>query len=283
MGIYAVIGLGSMGQRHATTLRNLNHSVIEIDPIKFPDALSITDIADRHDIDGCVIASPADEHYPQAMYLLQHGYPCFVEKPLALTHKHALEICRVAAANNLPVACGYQLRLTDGIQSFLGALQRIPLDDIYYIVVRYGWDITQWHTTPPYMPRIGIIREASHDIDLMLWIAEQTSIGTLAHCVINRHYHRHYGAEPCLVDIQAEFSSGVPASVRLDYVRPEYERIIEVATRSALLSWVFDPAENETAYQREIAQFCRAVENCDPLGVAVTGWESARVSEFFDL
>ena len=54
-------------------------------------------------LDGIEVLSPAHLHYEHALASLEHGLPVLVEKPLTRSLRQSDELCRYAAAKNLPL------------------------------------------------------------------------------------------------------------------------------------------------------------------------------------
>lgn len=72
--------------------------------------VAFTDVIRRNDIQGVVIATPAETHYALARQALLAGKHVFVEKPLSLTEKEALELVELAEENQLILMVGHILQ-----------------------------------------------------------------------------------------------------------------------------------------------------------------------------
>jgi predicted dehydrogenase len=66
-------------------------------------------ILDDPEIDGVVLATPAETHFRLGMQALKAGKHIFVEKPLALNYREGLALVREAAAKRLQLMVGHIL------------------------------------------------------------------------------------------------------------------------------------------------------------------------------
>jgi predicted dehydrogenase len=71
-------------------------------------AASVSDILD--DVQGVVLATPNDTHYPIAKQILERGKPVLIEKPITTRFDHALELCELADKKGTFISVGYRFR-----------------------------------------------------------------------------------------------------------------------------------------------------------------------------
>jgi predicted dehydrogenase len=62
------------------------------------------------DVQGFVLATPNDTHYPIARQILERGKPVLIEKPITTRYDHALELCELADKFGTFVSVGYRFR-----------------------------------------------------------------------------------------------------------------------------------------------------------------------------
>jgi predicted dehydrogenase len=62
------------------------------------------------DVQGFVLATPNDTHYPIARQILERGKPVLIEKPLTTRYDHALELCELAESRRTFISVGYRFR-----------------------------------------------------------------------------------------------------------------------------------------------------------------------------
>lgn len=69
---------------------------------------NLADVLD--DVQGCVLATPNDTHYPIAKQILERGKPVLIEKPITTRYDHALELCEIAEKHGTFISVGYRFR-----------------------------------------------------------------------------------------------------------------------------------------------------------------------------
>ena len=103
----AVIGCGYWGKNLVRNFSKLNALALCCDATPAgrataaelaPEATVVSDIQDafESEVDGVVIATPAETHYELARAALEAGKDVFVEKPLALTYEHGAALVQLA-------------------------------------------------------------------------------------------------------------------------------------------------------------------------------------------
>ena len=93
MKTIGVIGLGSIGMRHAKNLKEMGHQILVCDPnldnIPHPFMSRETFYGVTHDIDGLIIASPTQLHAAHIAEAKEAAVSnIFVEKPIGASDKH---------------------------------------------------------------------------------------------------------------------------------------------------------------------------------------------------
>jgi predicted dehydrogenase/serine acetyltransferase len=118
----AVIGSGYWGKNLIRNYHQLgvlklicdsNGSVLDHFSSQYPDidtCLALSDVLHRQEIDGVVIATPAETHYVLAKEALLAGKHVYVEKPLVLIESEAEELIQIADENGLILMVGHLLQ-----------------------------------------------------------------------------------------------------------------------------------------------------------------------------
>ncbi len=112
---------------------------------------------DLTDVDAVVVASSTETHPALALEVLAAGKPLLVEKPLADTLADATKIVEAAAADDIPLMCGFLERFNPAVRTALEIVEH----PISAAAVRHS----------PYVPRIktGVASDLLiHDIDATL-------------------------------------------------------------------------------------------------------------------
>lgn len=268
-----VIGLGSIGMRHAKNLQVMGHRVVGHDPnenIKDFNNAHPENMLDR--CDGIVIASPTYLHEEHIHECLLAKKPFFVEKPLKdkLTDRGGIEATMV----------GYNLRFHSCVKQAKewidGGMIGAPL---------WGnFTVAQYSNKSDYL-RDGVILNWSHEIDLALYLVGPAQVRSCA--AINRE---------SLADIILSHENGCQSVVHLDYVtQPEIRQSIIVGSEASIImdlvnrhAWlkgadgtIWDHLEGQDSwdenYVEEMECFVDRLDGKETLGC--TGEEGLRALE----
>ena len=118
----AVIGSGYWGKNLLRNFHQLgalklvcdkNETVLATFEDQYPDlqtCLALNDALSREDIQGLVIATPAETHYTLAREGLLAGKHVFVEKPLVLREEEAEDLIALATQKNRVLMVGHLLQ-----------------------------------------------------------------------------------------------------------------------------------------------------------------------------
>lgn len=211
-----VIGLGSIGLRHARNLCNMGHDVIAFDPDGAKMAafqLGLTPTREEVFIrsDAVVSASPSAEHINDLRTAIEYGVPILIEKPLATSITDELRALLADATHDeQAVMVGYNLR-------FHGCVIKAKEWLDKGLIGRPLWasfTCAQFNDKPAYR-RDGVILNWSHEIDLALYLLGPATIACAAARTIN--------GRDDIADIVLLHDNDRRSTVHLDYVsRLEY-------------------------------------------------------------
>ncbi|RXH12122.1 gfo/Idh/MocA family oxidoreductase [Bradyrhizobium guangzhouense] len=166
-----VIGLGSIGTRHARILRELGLQVSTVSRREGSDYPSITQAVAGAQPDYVVIATETARHADNLQELAQTGFRgnVLVEKPLFATP---------AAPPKYPfarVSVGYNLRFHPVMTALVETLNgREAITVAAYV----GQDIRDWRPGRDHRATAsatadaggGVLRDLSHELDYLLWL-----------------------------------------------------------------------------------------------------------------
>jgi len=125
----AVVGVGYWGPNFARIMDELSDARLvaicdsdskRLDKLKstYPNARltgNVDEVIAAGDIDAVVVATGSDSHYEITRKCLETGKHVLVEKPLALSSRHARELIDVAARKKLVLLVGHLLRYHKGV------------------------------------------------------------------------------------------------------------------------------------------------------------------------
>lgn len=205
-----VIGLGSIGMRHAKNLVAMGHTVVGFDP----NVASANGIYIANEIDiltGCdaaVIASPTKLH---ANHIIDAGgKPIFLEKPVA-------DIPLAGLPSNV-LMVGYNLRLHSCVKKAKEWLDAGLIGEPLWA----NFTVGQYNAKPAYL-RDGVILNWSHEIDLALYLLGSGSVAGSSTRLSDGHDD--------MTDILLTHEKGCRSTIHLDYVTdPEQRMFVIIGT-----------------------------------------------------
>lgn len=189
-----VIGLGSIGSRHAANLTKLGHEVYGYDPNKQTQDLKFV----CENSEALVIASPTDFHYHHVCAAVLRGIPVFIEKPIGTFTYPVMVPCMV----------GYNLRFHPCVKKAKEWMPRIGKP------IWANFTVAQYNDRPEYR-RDGVILNWSHEIDLALHLLGPATVGASATMLDS-------SGQDTLSDMILLHTNGCRSQIHLDYLtRPE--------------------------------------------------------------
>jgi predicted dehydrogenase len=210
------------------------------------------------DVDGVVIATPAETHYDLTRQALIAGKDVLVEKPLALTYEHGAYLVRLAEERGRRLMVGHVLEYHPAVARLLEMVREGELGKIRYI---YSNRLS-----------LGKVRReenilwsfAPHDIAVILRL-----VGSLPFQVVacGGSY-----VQPNIADVTVThllFDNGVQAHVYVSWLHPfKEQRLVVVGSRK--MASFDDVAKKLILYDQHVA-----IHNGEPIPVKGDGQEVA--------
>ncbi len=225
----AIIGSGYWGKNLVRNFNQLgalklicdkNETVLAGFKEQYPEVdtcLALNDVISREDIKGIVIATPAETHFILVREALLAKKNVFVEKPLALNEKDALELVEQAEQNGQKLMVGHLLqyhpifiRLKElALSGELGRINYIYSNRLNLGKIRREENIL-WSFAP-------------HDISMILSLAGEEPESVLA--TGGNYLHRKIAD---VTTTHLEFPSGLRAQVFVSWLHPFKEQKLVV-------------------------------------------------------
>ncbi|MFY9976718.1 MAG: Gfo/Idh/MocA family oxidoreductase [Candidatus Sulfotelmatobacter sp.] len=257
-------GAGSIGRRHLGNLRKLGLTQLAAcDPdssrLEYVTSEFQTQCFSSFD-EGLksfqpaivLVCTPPVLHVPQAMQALQAGADVFIEKPISDKIDGVTEIEEEAVRRNAIVQVGYNLRFNPGIQLLKRAISEDIAGRILWGRAEVAQYLPEWRPWQDYRQSYtarrelggGIILDASHEIDYMLWLLGAPRELT---CMAGQVSELDVNVEDCAT-ILTRFASGAQADIHMDFVQRNASRSCVLAGERATLQWYY--ARNEVSIIR---------------------------------
>lgn len=287
----AVIGLGSIGDRHCKNLLGLGYNVIGYDPDQSKvdnqkgndhftgasnerEALSMADAA--------IIATPHYLHADSLKRCVELKKHCMIEKPLSTSLNEVQDLVRSASQDNLVVMCAFNLRHRPVV---VKAKEILPkLGKLYWARFTCATYLPHWRPHQNYKNNYtndaqhgGIIFDIAHEFDLATFLMDNANVVAA------------YAENSGLLDIEAEdrasvtlkHASGAISHIYLDYITQPKERNFQIVGEHGVLKVDLQshelklidtdgqvlahethcPDDNDFEYISEIKGFIDAIEN----------------------
>lgn len=223
---FAVIGLGSIGARHAKNLKAMGQEVIgydtDEDKMIRANGCVVGPIDAINRADAVVIASPSEFHVEQLSLAVAAKKHVLIEKPIGLEDVGQIKaILTEADAHRLVVMTGYNLRFHHCVAQAEVWLAQGMIGKPFWANIVCG----QYAKKSHYLAD-GVVLNWSHEIDLALHLFGP---GTVSCATIRRN-----GVED-VADIVIVHESGTRSSVHLDYVMdPEMRQTVIVGEKGRI-------------------------------------------------
>ncbi len=176
----------------------------------------------------------------------------FIEKPVSDRLDGVAELESEAARRGANVQVGYNLRFNPGIQTLKRMVEEGVPGRILWARAEVGQYLPDWRPWQDYRQSYtarrelggGIILDASHEIDYMLWLlgAPRELV-----CMAGKVDALDVNVEDCAT-ILMRFASSAQADIHMDFVQRNASRSCVLAGECATLEWYY--ARNEVSIIR---------------------------------
>lgn len=275
MTTIGIIGLGSIGLRHAKSLLAMGHEVYGFDPDieRLGMLIKVGGInGDGQNpysgYDGYVVASPTHMHIEHLQWCINAGHPVLVEKPIA---------DQKIVIGNHPIMVGVNQRYHPCVQQ-----AREWLKDGLIGAPRFAtFSVLQYNKK--YKDSV-ILNWGAHEVDLALYLLGGAKV---AQCKAE-----HKGGIETVATIMLEHSSGVESSICLDYLTKPQKRWFSIKGDQGAIACDLErftasiaiyqnnisdvvslPGSMDDTYVDEMQEFLRRIDGKKPDGIGATGEE----------
>jgi predicted dehydrogenase len=310
-----MVGLGSIGRRHARNLRRLGVTrlsayrtgrgtlPVDADLGDIPLFATLDEaLATKPDI--VFVTNPSSLHLHIARAAVASRSHLFIEKPIAASIDGVYDVVTAAESAGLHVAVGYDMRFNPALQALKGALSGDALGRVVSAQIEVGSYLPDWHAWEDYRASYaaradlggGVMLTLSHELDLARWLlgdvdSVSAEIGKLS------------ALEMDVEDVAAlllRFRSGAVATVTLDYIQRPSHRRCRVVCEHGSVEWSEatgqtevrtvdgrvvvgrDPADGNAAFVEEVREFLHLVETGKASGTLATGRDGERAVAIID-
>jgi predicted dehydrogenase len=248
-----VAGSGSIGRRHMRNLRSLDVGEIaacDPDPERLAPMVAELKIHPYSDFeealqtarpDAVLICTPPSFHLTQARQAIAAGAHVFIEKPLSHSMDGVKALLNEARAGARVLQVGYNLRFHPAIRKLKQIVEENIIGRILWTRAEVGQYLPDWRPWQDYRQSYtarrelggGIILDASHEIDYLLWFfGEPIEVLCMASTVSQLAVNVEDSASLLL-----RFASGAHADLHLDFVQRIPTRSCKLAGEEGTAIW----------------------------------------------
>lgn len=261
-----VVGLGSIGRRHARLLAarpelevcwaEISDSVLHRASEELGQPKSVfrdfeSALASKPDF--VVIATPQSEHAPQACAALDAGIPVLCEKPLSDTLEGARKIVDAVERNRGCLAVGFQSHFSDGHRRMRELINSGALGAIRHFHCRVGTYITLKNSGSRYQSNVfgALIQDYSHQLDLGYWMLGRIPFEVRAQGLLTQI--PELWADPNVLVTHFSYNEPLIGTLHLNYLQMPQSHSYEIVGDDG---WVHFDAD-----QLVLRLGCRATES----------------------
>jgi predicted dehydrogenase len=249
-----IVGLGSIGLRHARNLQHLGYDeIIGVDPSKdsrniFSDEIGGESFESLESLDKSMgpklslICSPSIFHVKDAIFCAKLGSHLMIEKPLSSDMKYLDKLSEIVRRENLYVHIGSNFKFYPSFAHIKTILNEGKIGKILSAQVLAGQWLPDWHPEEDHRKGYsarrdlggGIISD-THEFDYITWL-----LGPVSKVIGLR-------GNSGILDIETEdvaaaclrFENGAICTVQVDYIQRDYKRRYTISGDKGTIEWDF--------------------------------------------
>lgn len=226
-----VVGLGSIGLRHARLLQERNDVTLEICEPQTENVeaakkvlgeatcyASLDDaLASKPDV--VWLATPTPFHAEQSIKALEAGVHVFCEKPMTATTEESINVLQTVQKTGLAYTVGFPLHFSKGMQLLKELISSNKLGNILHFYARVGTYITVVNTLSRYQAHHpgSLFFDYAHQIDLMYWLLDKKP--TTVYAAGFQGGEMEFSSVPNVSDLLFEYNEKLQAHIHLNYVQ----------------------------------------------------------------
>jgi predicted dehydrogenase len=235
-----VVGLGSIGRRHAS-----NWSALGLGPVVVAhqtDDLDAVLSSERPDV--VLVTNPTSLHVDTACKAIRAGAHVFIEKPIGHQLPGLPELLEAAKHTRRVLMVGYNLRFHPGLARLKELVQQHAIGKIVSARAEVGEYLPDWHPWEDYRRSYsgrselggGAVLTFSHELDSLCWL-----LGAPRRVMaIAVHASSLETDTEDVAEIALHFECGALGSVHVDYVRRPARRSLELTGEDGILHWEYE-------------------------------------------
>jgi UDP-2-acetamido-3-amino-2,3-dideoxy-glucuronate N-acetyltransferase len=260
----ALIGRGAWGANIERVLKSLrvDYEVFDIKDGKTIHAAK--------DCEACIIATPANTHFINALIASQQGKHILIEKPMCTNVEEARLLVKLVDFNNKILMVGHQFLYNGGIIKLKELIKNNELGKIYYM---YSQRL-----------KLGKVRDdadilwtfAPHDISIFNYLLDSCPRS------VTCHGWNYITNKADVAFLTLSYSNNVNCHVHISWLDKNKTRKIVIVgeKQTAVFDDLIEAPENGEPLKNEIKEFINCIEtNRQPIANGLNGLQVVKVLE----
>ena len=171
---------------------------------------------EENDFDLIAVATESGIHAEIALYCIDHGINCIIEKPIAMSIKDADEIVRRSQEKGVKVSACHQNRFNVAVQEMRKALETGRFGKLSHGSVHVRWNRNEdYYTQAPWRGKWmsdggALMNQCIHGIDLLRWMMGDEAEEVYGQT--RQQFHRYLEAEDMGMAV-VKFKNGAVATI----------------------------------------------------------------------
>lgn len=244
-----VIGSGSIGKRHTENLVYLGLDVVvftrrnSLDGLNYKNVVYTNCLEDVSEqlFDVCVVASTTNRHLADTLWAAGFCNHFYIEKPLSNSSQGVNDVIELLSSKGAVVDAGFMLRSHPNVIAIKKFVDSGKLGHLHYSHAHVGQWLGDWRPDVDYKSSYsasveqggGVVFDLIHEIDLVHYL-----FGPVKNISADVSVSSYLEIESeGLAFINLTHSCGFKSALRLDYLRPIYQRTLEIVGSGGVLEW----------------------------------------------
>ena len=211
---------------------------------KFPTAetsTSLDEVLEDEEVRAIALATPPSTHFPLARKALESGRHVLIEKPMATSSEHALELIRIAEARRLTLMVDHTFIYTGAVRKLKQLKDEDALGDImYFDSVRVNLGLFQHDT--------NVIWDlAPHDISIMEHLIDKDPVAVSATGT------NHFNGYEDVAYVAVHFADKTMAHFHVNWLSPvKIRKILLGGSKKMVVYDDMEPSEKVKVYDKGV-------------------------------
>ncbi len=252
-----IVGLGSIGRRHAGIIKKLlpdseiivlRHNQCDPRDVKLLglcDCVTTVSNALMFKPQIAIIANPATKHLEVGIQLAKAGVHLLIEKPISNSSNRVQELIDICTKKNNLLMIAYNLRFLPSLIEFRKLIEREKVGKIFSIRAEVGQHLSSWRSDSDYRKTVsaqkklggGVLLELSHEIDYLSWIFGsinwvKSHVSKISNLDINVEDNASI-----IFGFDDKLNNDFVATLNLDFIRKDTTRECVVIGELGTLRW----------------------------------------------